>query len=785
MSTGSISSSKEEQEQERVDDWWDSIQQHLTVGFRSTKVVPVMIDETTDEDETTDGFVAHQPASEEFILKKKLERFRSQVVKLQKKYRKSRMKRKELELKLQQLDLLYQDEQLARELIMSSSRTNHSTCASTPSTAASRRRPKLISTMIDVPMDELGYPLFLSTDPTSWRRIILKRIERFLQRIYPMENDIKQVEARFGTSVSSYFVFFRWIVLIHVFATIPTIALQLQHVSYIENPQDWTKLQGFTPWIFLISSFQPDEALSYAIVLLVTCGFFVAVTIRKWYKEDRKAKFAAAMDQEGTWKYSKMILNSWDFALRDEAAVADMKTTIAGQLTVAIHDAEIKRRQNSRTRWQKFLLFLRRSIGSLAYITLQASGWFIIIVLTTRSGELESILSSYSPALAPYAAGIVPAAVTLINAILPQLISFLTKFESWDDAGFAIKAMVVRLFLAKMMNVFIQLFSYVLLLDPFYFTDTDSIFGLPVINIRQSTEKQFSNDAYPCRLEQVAFGLITLAMTEFFVSKLISVSTPLLKNLISYVRKKEPQRTQFLVAHKMVALLYFQSLLLMSFPLAPATIVPSLLMLTITFKYDKWILLKYRRKPVKPWNAKSAGNFFIKFYFVTVLLYTILTHLFLTDLTLPKKCQFQDNSHLCATSLGFNNTCTIDPTHPHAMHLYSSGICDEKIGYPACLCSGDLACGPFVIFSNGYAPLFDKLSKLTLIGTTVRYFTTSVAVVWMSLATFVLLWLFRGNSLKVAQIVNVEREMEHQTQFQVLNHKLKTTRKKLQQLQRC
>lgn len=77
----------------------------------------------------------------------------------------------------------------------------------------------------------------------------------------------------------------------------------------------------------------------------------------------------------------------------------------------------------------------------------------------------------------------------------------------------------------------------------------------------------------------------------------------------------------------------------------------------------------------------------------------------------------------------------------------------------------------------------EKLGQVTVIGSVVGYFLTNVAVVWMSLATFLMLWLFRGNSLKVHQIVSIEREMEHQTQFQVLNHKLHLARKKLKQQQ--
>ncbi|EGZ19256.1 hypothetical protein PHYSODRAFT_441591, partial [Phytophthora sojae] len=84
----------------------------------------------------------------------------------------------------------------------------------------------------------------------------------------------------------------------------------------------------------------------------------------------------------------------------------------------------------------------------------------------------------FAAIFAPYASSIVPAVVTVINAILPKLISLLTTIEKWDDVGFAIKAMVTRLYLAKILNVLIQLFSFALLLDPMLLTSTQNILEL-------------------------------------------------------------------------------------------------------------------------------------------------------------------------------------------------------------------------------------------------------------------------------------------------------------------
>lgn len=50
----------------------------------------------------------------------------------------------------------------------------------------------------------------------------------------------------------------------------------------------------------------------------------------------------------------------------------------------------------------------------------------------------------------------VPVAVTLLNAFQPPIIIKLAKFEQWDDPGRQVKYTVWRLFIAKLLNVLLQ-----------------------------------------------------------------------------------------------------------------------------------------------------------------------------------------------------------------------------------------------------------------------------------------------------------------------------------------
>jgi len=86
----------------------------------------------------------------------------------------------------------------------------------------------------------------------------------------------------------------------------------------------------------------------------------------------------------------------------------------------------------------------------------------------------------------------------------------------------------------------------------------------------------------------------------------------------SGLRSNHYVRPQFDVAKKMVNLLYFTQLALMSLPLNPFASILSAIFAFVNFKFEKWTLRKYFVKPVKPWSAKDAGAFFVKFYLLSL-----------------------------------------------------------------------------------------------------------------------------------------------------------------------
>ncbi|RHY14164.1 hypothetical protein DYB36_001857 [Aphanomyces astaci] len=446
-----------------------------------------------------------------------------------------------------------------------------------------------------------------------------QRLLLLVRRFNPLVHDIKQIDARFGSSVSAYFGFCRWVMLNYLLLLVPTLYNVAIHVV----------------------------ELASQVYLTAVCACFLCISSHKWLREDRVAKLVHAADERH-----------------------------------------------------------------------QSTCWGLIVLLTVFSSKLQLTIKQQVPALTAYATSIVPLGAAVINGALPPIISTLTKFERWDDQGFEIKAMVTRLFLAKVLNILIQLWSYGMLLDPYMLTTDVAPFDwLPLpFEIRSSVMIKFKGDTYACRAEQVASGLIILVWTDFVVSKVSGIATASVKiglakihkyrlkrknaNMLSTSQSVSDTRAEFVLAPKMVALMYSCTLYQFSIPLAPVTAVTSLVMLVLSFKFDKFYLHTFQKKPVTPWSAKDAGTFFIKLYWSTVLIFLGCMYWFVTNTTLPKLCSLQEANISSSFTYFMSQVGSTDD------------LSECKTGYPACVCSGNLACGPFVHEYAGYGPLAQLVSSL-------------------------------------------------------------------------
>jgi len=247
----------------------------------------------------------------------------------------------------------------------------------------------------------------------------------------------------------------------------------------------------------------------------------------------------------------------------------------------------------------------------------------------------------------------VPLTVTMLNVIMPKLIVVLLKLEKYDDQGTVIKQTVFRTFLAKTFNILIQVMSYMLLADPFALSSVDTpqyIFPdakswtPPLATARFWLKKQFLVDKIrgdygnQCRINQAGTNLWTFLITEWVIGVIFKFLFPAIGVVLAKIKKKPFKRTEFNVSTKMIGLLYFMQICLVTMPFMPFVGSIFSALLYINFKLDFILTNKFSKKPKKAWSAKDSGEFFLQFFLFSIAMWAAINYLFLASNTQAKTC---------------------------------------------------------------------------------------------------------------------------------------------------
>jgi hypothetical protein len=639
-----------------------------------------------------------------------------------------------------------------------------------------------------------------------------RKWKEFLAWLDPLDEDIKHVEARYGASVAAYFKFYSWIFELYSFLGLCLCPLYFYHwLGFIQNgkvaeilqPPNIADSGGFflLPWGAQFASFGHDDAFAYSTAILSFQFLLVIIIIRKWVREDYRAKIGR-IDGGQANKFPKLTLAVWDCSVHKPSEVMDLKMQITGDLALKLYEEKTRDKVQSRTTSQKVLLYTRRAIGMLLYFGIQVLGWMIILYLTAESTNLQEQASEMYPFLASFSRALVPASVSVINAILPTLLQVITVFEQWSDEGVILKLTVSRLFLARMFNVLIQVFSFLLLLDPlwlatneFYIPFTGQTLSSEVLQFRVWARKDFEQDSsFVCPAHQTGEGLFTLIVTEFIFGKVIMLGQPIAKFLQAKVLRKAPQKIEFKVGVIVVNFYYFQALLLMCVPVAPFIAILAPLMFMLNFKFEVKFLHYFQRKPQKPWAAKDAELFFVKFAFATAVLGMSFNHMFLRNSTFPKDCSLQDSHiQLCLpdTYNANTNLCMVDEemaiasTNEALLDYWALEGTDEygclnatTAAYPKCICQ--YQCGPFSQYKNGYTALMDWVEEKVVF----RPFLPLVnpgGMIGLSLAFFLFAIITcRSNSVNVLHTSYGSETDELRVLIRILERKVKRQEKQIE-----
>ena len=226
--------------------------------------------------------------------------------------------------------------------------------------------------------------LHISFDKVSGDYQYLKFIFYYFTRyFYPFKSLLKNVDSKFGSSVASYLIFYRFIFLQFVSTSIAAIIFAILHIGRMLA--DGSSIKSIIssnislPNFMKFSSYKPSEASHYIIFVIVVSGTLLVTVIFKIIAEDKNGKELDALDKESESHYAKEILCYWDNTQSSIDEVKNCRGSIRNLLIQLLEETKAKGVKSRRSKLGYLILYLRRFFAFVMYLSLQGASFAVIV----------------------------------------------------------------------------------------------------------------------------------------------------------------------------------------------------------------------------------------------------------------------------------------------------------------------------------------------------------------------------------------------------------------------
>eukprot|EP01038_Epipyxis_sp_PR26KG_P004315 gene4315-6113_t len=577
----------------------------------------------------------------------------------------------------------------------------------------------------------------ISLDGLFQSKNIVATVYKWVDGYLPFRKSIRQIQAKFGSSVESYFLFSRFIFLHFCSLNIAVIIYTIFHIINLSKTQhivsSFFNGEGNLPNFMVYSSYTVSERLEYSslvVLLMIVSGLFLCINL---LQVDRFVKHVDSIESGNDRPFSKAVLAVWDSSISTKMEVNDLCGSIGQIFLMLLSDNKSNGEKKSRSTllaiYSKSITKKLENIQGIDFI----------------SNFLTSFL------------------LTVINSGTPMILRHITAIEKWDLPQTELNFLLFRVYLSNTLNTLVVLFSYLLLIDPFLLGQH------PILRSRL----QLEFNGFQCRIDQAANGIFTLVISSFVIRSFSIFASPLSNYIQSYINKSEWIKPEFLVPESMVSKFSFIGFLFMSIPIAPLSLLFAPFYLFSSFYIEKYAILNYYSKPKRPWKSQKAELMFSFFYLATFIILGVSSIVyFLTTKTLPKSCDMQDNFiGLCTDEVDpSTNTCTIDSSNE-----YYSLIGGKNANYPASICN--YACGPFIENSTSFSPFRNYIKNNIVLNIIWSLIFQYPYISWLLVLMLTLSIIMKENTLDVTQFGTYMKEQSYEAQIQSLEAEKKKQEK--------
>ncbi|XP_030920144.1 transmembrane channel-like protein 6, partial [Geospiza fortis] len=453
--------------------------------------------------------------------------------------------------------------------------------------------------------------------PCAWSRVCVGlgcrglwyRLLSLLRAAQPGHYALKQIGGRFGSSVLSYFLFLKTLLMLNFFSFFILLAfvvvLQAVYPSASVSSQPFSGLElltgagHFTHSLLYYGYYSnatlndpctstpegsvcplPAPLLPYNLPLaylfsvgasfLVTCILLV-YSVSRSFRESVKSS---------TGDLAIKVFCAWDFKVIQRRSVKLQCENICTQLKELL--AERRSRSRSQSRLGQGLVLLLAWLLALGWV----SGCVLAVHYLLEHMHVVSAASQGSGRWQQEAIQMVlPLVVSLLNALVPHLFNLLAMWEKQDSPVTQVSVAIFRNLILKV--VILSLLCYHWLSR----------------SVICSTEE--------CWETCVGQELYRFMVMDFIFTLLDTLFGELIWRLILEKRLKTKQRPEFDIARNVLELIYGQTLTWLGVLFAPLLPAVQMLKLLLLFYIKKTSLLRNCQSPSKPWQASRMSTVFI------------------------------------------------------------------------------------------------------------------------------------------------------------------------------
>ncbi|XP_062606129.1 transmembrane channel-like protein 3 [Saccostrea cucullata] len=444
---------------------------------------------------------------------------------------------------------------------------------------------------------KLGFFRLLVHDFKIWkRRWKNKQIDQPFFR-----KKIKEIESNFGSSIGALFVFTRWVLMTNLVLSFFWLCLvvvpmaitfpyaNVTHGFTLRNLIDgqgvlgevWVFYGGYKPWTLGDNYYL---ALAYLSLIIITYFGTLFVILKSIGKAASPRSTSAA---ESRFRFSLMLLSSWDYSVTSSQASKNLSKCIVSMLKDHIYEAKAKDAAYSTNKSQIIGLRILAWFITVLIIGGACVTIVFLVIYVNFTDQAPNSKESNTDFIQVYGTPIV---FSLVNLLVPAIITKLPLIEKYSSGKVELSITLARVFCLRMANLFALIVTLYSRLTKLTYDCTGTVIG-------QELYKLVVMDTFVHLFGQLAVNYIRYFWTQ--------------------------EKSEFVISGQALVLIYRQGLIWVGTLACPLLPLIGVFSDVVFFYVNYYIVRDTCKPPLKRWSQSRNTGFLTAFLLITLILIII------------------------------------------------------------------------------------------------------------------------------------------------------------------